>query len=318
MSDQESQATDTQWEATTPFSTNGNDHGGTAVATEDVAAAALEDRAKFLADLAHVMQATAIAEQARNAEGTEQRRQARIDAIRAREALEAEELRELAKDDVNGIDAWSEGEIKRIKLERERRIASRREQLQIRLEEHRSVVTREVEAVESAIAAYRADVDLFFARLGSETDPVEIARQAGNQPDFPQLELIGPDDAPVTSDAGPFASEEPTAEAAANDDAEGPRDGDDASGSDGPMVGVMDPDAGNGPAETPWESGVDAVDAVGGSDGSDGSVGSDGSEGSEEPAPVVAEARVVMPRSSGAGSWLRWPNSSPDHSDPNR
>ena len=31
--------------------------------------------------------------------------------------------------------------------------------------------------------------------------------------------------------------------------------------------------------------------------------------------PVLAEARVVMPRAGGAGSWLRWPNSSGDHTD---
>ena len=170
MSEQESEigqaGSDAAWEATDQFSSNGNDPGGAAVAADDRMEAELDDRTKFLADLARVMQSTAAAEQARNAEGTEQRRQAHVDSIRAREALEAEELRELAKEDVKGIDAWSEGEIKRIKLERERRIASRREQLQIRLEEHRSVVAREVAAVEAAVAAYRAEIDQFFGRLG--------------------------------------------------------------------------------------------------------------------------------------------------------
>ena len=141
------------------------------------------------------MQTTAAAEQARSAEETEQRRQSHIDSIRAREAIEAEELRELAKEDVKGIDAWSDGEIKRIKLERERRIAARREQLQIRLEEHRTVVGREVEAVEASVGAYRADIAEYFRRLESETDPVAIAKFAGSRPPFPDLDKVGaPDD----------------------------------------------------------------------------------------------------------------------------
>src|SRR6187401_480792 len=155
MSDQDSEIS--QAAASSGFSTNGTDPGG--YGGEGTA-----DGGQFLAELAKAMQTTAAAEQARNAEETEQRRQSHIDAIRAREAIEAEELRELAKDDVKGIDAWSDGEIKRIKLERERRIAARREQLQIRLEDHRTVVGREVEAVEASVGAYRADIAEYFRR----------------------------------------------------------------------------------------------------------------------------------------------------------
>ena len=145
------------------FSTNGNDPGAIAGAYE---ANGSEPDLSFLDDLAKAMRTTAAAEQARDAELTEQRRQAHLDSIRAREALEAEDLRELAKEDVKGIDAWSDGEIKRIKLERERRIASRREQLQVRLEEHRMVIASEVEAVEAARRAYRVETSSeFFDRL---------------------------------------------------------------------------------------------------------------------------------------------------------
>ena len=46
--------------------------------------------------------------------------------------------------------------------------------------------------------------------------------------------------------------------------------------------------------------------------------GSEGSEGSEEQPEGAKEEEpvgaVVMPRSTGAGSWLRWPNNS--SSDP--
>jgi hypothetical protein len=91
-----------------------------------------------------------------------------------------------------------------------------------------------------------------------------------------------------------------------------------------PLIGVMDPDAGNAPVETPWNAGVGAAavaaeptevsepteaaqDTVEGAE-----------QGAEEPVAVAAEAQVVMPRSSGAGSWLRWPSSSVDRSDPNQ
>ena len=194
MSDHKAEVSPTGQEV--EFSTNGTDPAGSYGYEGEGAG---EGR-HFLDELAKAMQSTAAAEQARNAENTEQRRQSHIDAIRAREAIEAEDLRELAKEDVKSIDAWSDGEIKRIKLERERRIAARREQLQVRLEEHRNVVGREVDAVEAAIAAYKADIEQYFRRLDAETDPVLIAQQAGTRPPFPVLELIGPDDAPVTTD----------------------------------------------------------------------------------------------------------------------
>src|SRR4051812_27172944 len=88
MSDHESEISPTRHAAdsgSASFSTNGNDPGG--FDSEDAAA----DGGQFLAELAKAMQTTAQAEQARNAEETEQRRQSHIDAIRAREAIEAEE-----------------------------------------------------------------------------------------------------------------------------------------------------------------------------------------------------------------------------------
>ncbi len=97
----------------------------------------------------------------------------------------------------------------------------------------------------------------------------------------------------------------------------------------------MDPDASSHPFETPWESGVateevaagpdeavegvaaeaegEAIEAIDATEGEAEVVVAEGegiAEGAEELEPVAAEARVVMPRSSGAGSWLRWPNSS--------
>ncbi len=416
MSDHESEVKpeypEVESAVTGSFSSNGNDPGAYALAAE-IDGDERGDGGTFLTDLAKAMQTTAAAEQARDAEITEQRRKAHLDSIRAREAIEAEDLRELAKDDVKGIDAWSDGEIKRIKLERERRIASRREQLQIRLEEHRAVVSREVDAVEAAIATYRTEIERFFFRLGSETDPVEIARQAGTRPAFPALEQIGPDTSsgtayPATAyDAGPTdgaqvtsayqdqvvayqdqavapetvaeaealqevasyevapeeavaqetpyeAPQEPepiqavqeevavepepepepvTAEADQTDQAEGA-----GHESDNVLIGVMDPDAANQPVESPWQASdastpeteqqpvaegsspaegsadVAAIGLIGEAHDSEPTDGQ-AQDGSDEPVPVATEAQVVMPRSGGAGSWLRWPNGSSDRSD---
>jgi hypothetical protein len=373
MSDHESES-----EANATFSTNGIDPSGIAASGDDGG-----EGAAFLAELARAMQTTAAAEQARNAETTEQRRQTHIDAIRAREALEAEDLRELAKEDVKGIDAWSDGEIKRIKLERERRIAARREQLQVRLEEHRSVVSREVDAVEASIASYRADIELYFRRLESETDPVAIATMARTRPQFPELEQIGPDEAAATSvyqapsplygyQASTVAvssdapvsdvptTEAPTAEAqtaeapmaearvaeavpaeapateaqvAVADDATTPeatQDDDTPSASadepsaESSMVGVMDPETASESPDTGWDTGSEAVaeqapEATPEETApvSEGSEAGEAADGSPEPEPVAAaaETRIVMPRSTGTGSWLRWPNSTADRTD---
>ena len=207
MSDHEQETNQTgegAWDASSAFSSNGSD---AVDPTDGAELTEIDDRTQFLGDLARVMQSTVASEQTRNTELAEQRRKAHVDGIRERESEEIEELRELAKDDIKGIDAWSEGEIKRIKLERERRIASRREQLQTRLEEHRAVVGREVDAVEAAVANYRTEMEQFFGRLGGETDPIAIASLAGKQPAFPDLKAIGPDPAPVTPDYGYVVSE---------------------------------------------------------------------------------------------------------------
>jgi hypothetical protein len=357
------------------------------------------------------MQTTVAGEQSRNTEATDARHKAHLDSIRAREALVAEELRELAKEDVKGIDAWSEGEIKRIKLERERRIASRREQLQIRLEEHRAVISREVAAVDAAVAGYREQMDEFFGRLELETDPVKIASYAGTQPIFPDLTSIGIDDVQPIAEAQPEqpadygyvvaaapvveeqvveeqvaqapqeepvqeivaeevpqpepveqqhvaeepqaveAVQQPAVEAVQEQEVEQPvaeqpqiadespveqpvgeQEPDQPVVQETPLVGVMDPGAGDRPVENPWGPGVEAapVAAVASepvqaetqaqADAAEQTKeqvqGEAGQEVGEPETVAAAEAHVVMPRSSGAGSWLRWPTSSVDRSDP--
>jgi hypothetical protein len=340
MSDQESEISKAaESNKSASFSTNGTDPGGFGAGTDGAA-----DGGQFLAELAKAMQTTAAAEQARNAEETEQRRQSHIDAIRAREAIEAEELRELAKDDVKGIDAWSDGEIKRIKLERERRIAARREQLQIRLEDHRTVVGREVEAVEASVGAYRADIAEYFRRLESETDPVAIARYAGTRPPFPDLTAVGPGEVAGTTDysspasdtvaatpvdavaAAPVEVIEPVEAVAETEAPVETHDDAPAAEQDAALIGVMGSEEAGGSPEQSWDSGEAvpaeqsdeavpaalqeepvAAEASQDSDDSESTEGSQESEGAKEEEAVGA---VVMPRSTGAGSWLRWPNNS--------
>jgi hypothetical protein len=337
MSDTESGSSPTGQEAestsTSSFSTNGNDPGDIVLDSDLDSGESVVDGEAFLADLARAMQTTAAAEQARNAEGTEQRRQSYVDAIRAREAIEAEDLRELAKEDVKGIDDWSDGEIKRIKLERERRIAARREQLQVRLEEHRTVIAQEVKAVEAAVAAYRVDIEQYFRRLESETDPVEIAKQAGSRPRFPVLETIHPNEVPVTTKSrhvqsedsapvdpvdaersatlaqAPWASGSPkgTVEKAADDTpaSEGST-ATDTPVSDDTATADSPENADTTTSEEPEGDGSTTTDAPAG----DESAATDATEGSKEPVAAAADATVVIPRSTGAGSWLRWPNKS--------
>jgi hypothetical protein len=319
-----------------------------------------DDGVVFLADLARAMHATAASEQARILEATERRRQLHIGGIHAREAAEADEIRELADEDVKGINTWADNEIKRLKLERERRITARREQLQIRLEEHRAVIAREVDGVEEAIKGYRGEIDRFFGAIESETNPVVIARQAGTQPVFPALDQIGSGDSaasgaelgtvavaaaaldtaegaeadqaepPIDAEAAvatdeatdeaiepviegeteAVAESEPVAETEIAAESEQPADGEQQ---EAEVIGVMDPDSlGQLVTGQPWDAAPESEAPVEAAEGQTeevavAAVAEGGEQPSEETEEAMAEA-VVMPRSSGAGSWLRWPN----------
>ena len=160
-------------------------------AADDVVAAAAGDGSTFRAQLVRAMRASADAERARIIDETQGRRDAHIAAIHARQASEAARMRELFDEDMKAIDAWAEGEQQRIQSERERRAAALQEDLDTSLAEHTANIGQEVDGVEAAVTAYRADIDRFFEGLASETDPVAIARQAARWPAFPDLEASG-------------------------------------------------------------------------------------------------------------------------------
>jgi hypothetical protein len=214
------------------------DHGTDIAATDDAGS-------EFLTELARAMQATAGAQRVRIGEDTERRRQAHIDMVRAREASEADRMRELAAEDMKAIEAWADGERKRIQLERHRRATELHEDLDLSLAEHRSKIDREIEGVERAIAAYRAEVEAFFDGLEGETDVVLIAQHAAWRPVFPTLDAVA--DAFDVPAADAVEAERPTEEAPKD----APRSGSDgdgaggagAGGSEPPVVGVMDPQA---------------------------------------------------------------------------
>jgi hypothetical protein len=215
--------------------------------SEDVAIAPSAD-GEFLAELARAMQATAAVQRGRIVEEAEQRRAAHVELIRTREAAEADRMRELAAEDMKAIESWADGERKRIQLERHRRSTELHEDLDLSLAEHRSKIDREIEGVEVAIAAYRAEVEAFFDGLDRETDVVVIAQHASWRPVFPTF-----DDLPEPVVAA--SVEHDTAEASTTD--EPPSGSDDAgatgAGSDDSeplVVGVMDPQAPAEPAES--------------------------------------------------------------------
>jgi hypothetical protein len=292
-------------EAVTSLDTAEADDGAGA-AVDDVAAASVElgppdDGSAFLSELARAMQTTAGIERARIADDTDRRRQAQIDQVRARQKSEADRMRELADEDLKAIDAWADGERKRIADEQDRRATAVRDDLEASLSEHRSKIDREIEGVETAIAAYRSEVAAYFAALDHETDPVLIAQQAARRPVFPTLEVSVETAAAASEAAGvesipAYAASEPAA------------------------VGVMDPDAATEPLES-WAASPAVTDAS--ADTAD--VADQGSEVQEPGEPVPAASGSTHETSGSLfhsvpalrpGGWLRRDTNSGD--SPNR
>jgi hypothetical protein len=218
-----------------------------AATSDDATAAPASAEGEFLAELARAMQATVAVQRVRIVDDAEQRRQAHVEQVRAREAAEADRMRELAAEDMKAIESWADGERKRIQLERHRRVAELHEDLDQSLAEHRSKIDREIEGAETAIGAYRAEVEAFFDGLDRETDVVVIAQQAAWRPVFPTLDLVAE---PV---AVPFADSATTEDSTTDEPPSGSDDGaaDAASRDSEPeVVGVMDPGAPVEPAES--------------------------------------------------------------------
>jgi hypothetical protein len=259
----------------------------TAVGADDGAAAAVpaDEGSVFLAQLVRAMQTTAGLERARIGEDTERRRQAYIDKVRARETSEADRMRELADEDMKTIEAWADGETKRIQLERERRATELHQDLDLSLAEHRAKIDREIEGLEASIAIYQADVVAFFEGLDRETDLTLIAQQAAKRPVFPTLEVVA--ETVVATSAAPAETEPASPE----EPPAGPDDsgtGAEIAGATEPeVVGVMDTQAPAEPVES-WVSPPDTSPEPGSAEASDDVVES--GEAGEPAEPVTASA----------------------------
>jgi hypothetical protein len=212
-------------------------------------------------------------------------------------------MRELAAEDMKAIESWADGERKRIQLERHRRSTELHEDLDLSLAEHGSKIEREIEGVEAAITAYRAEVEAFFDGLERETDVVVIAQHASWRPVFPTLDAVAEQS---TTDEVPSGS---------GDGVAGAVDGE----PEPAVVGVMDPAAPVEPAES-WTAlpgtNQEPVLAAASSDAGEG-------EAQEAAEPVAATAGAGHDASSSVFesvqvhrpmAWLRRDNGG-DHSE---
>jgi hypothetical protein len=288
-----------------------NDEPAIAADTSGVAADAsaghAEPGSSFLDELVRAMRATAAVERARLAGDIDRRRETHIQGIQARAQSEVERMRDLAAEDMRSIQVWADGETKRIQAERKRRETELNEDLETSLAEHRSMIDREIDRIEGAIAAYRTEMEAFFDGLDHETDPILIASQATRHPAFPSLDIEGDEAGPSPAAAAP---------------------------PDGPLVGVMgqpgaaasqQPAAGLPAAPVAETQGAEseaaAVDAVAAPDQPAAGESASG-DGGAESEPVGAAAGSARVASSVLESipvvrplgWLRRDANGSDHS----
>jgi len=142
----------------------------------------------FLDELTRVMHTTAERQRDQIAADLAELANTQAQKARARGAAEAEELRHLSEQDANQIRGLAMIEIDRIRAEAERQVSERQERLTANLGQHATIVEAEVHGIDQAAAQYLQELDGFFARLGQETDPVEIARLADHLPAQPDFE----------------------------------------------------------------------------------------------------------------------------------
>jgi hypothetical protein len=161
-------------------------------ATSEALADARPDPTRsFLAELATAMRGAAERERERISAEVDASAEGHVEKVRLRAATEAAELRRLAEVDIDGIHAWSKEETIRIQQETERRIGTRREELQSYLIRHATIIDGEVGHIEGAVRDYRTQLDQFFEQLAAEDDPAGFAQLADQMPEPPDLGKVG-------------------------------------------------------------------------------------------------------------------------------
>lgn len=161
-----------------------------AEASTEVAPMTMQARG-FITELAHAMQAAAEHQREATNGEVEAMTNAHLERVRARAAAEAEELRRMAQQDIESITAWQEAEAERIRDEAARRIVARGEELDGYLVRHAALVDNEVDQIEGVVANYQLQLDDYFDRLTTESDPGVIAKLADAMPEPPDLAKVG-------------------------------------------------------------------------------------------------------------------------------
>jgi hypothetical protein len=192
----------------------------------------------FLAGLAQAMHAAVSSERERIAEVVAADARAQAEKAQARAAIEVDALRRSADEDIRGIEEWASRQVKRIRREAARRTKKRRAELASYLERHEAIIAMEIVGVETAVAAYSAQLDRFVEDLGGSDDPADIARLADAVPLPPDL-----DEARARARADAVAAyehvDDPSEPVTSTEPETDPR------------VGVMDPEAEGRPGDLP-------------------------------------------------------------------
>jgi hypothetical protein len=160
----------------------------TSDAPETTAHAAPRKQSKFMTDLTKAMQVAAEEARARTLTQFQAEAKTHVEQIHARSTTEATELRRKADDDVAAVREWSKAEIARIREETESRITTRKARLDGEIDGHAAMIEREIEQVQSRVAAFEQEMEDFFTRLLAEEDPTKFATMAERLPEPPPFE----------------------------------------------------------------------------------------------------------------------------------
>ena len=143
---------------------------------------------KLIADLAAAMRTTAESAREQAVSQLEADAHQVVEQIRAGSTEGAAALHQRADDDIASIRDWSKAEIARIREETDHKISGRKAALESEVAGHAAAIDRRVEAVETTVASYQAEVADFFERLLMEQDPARLATIAETMPEPPGLE----------------------------------------------------------------------------------------------------------------------------------
>jgi hypothetical protein len=144
----------------------------------------------LVAGLVKAMREAALASRAETTSRLQGEATARVEAIRSEATTDAAALRKRVDDDIASIREWSKIEMARIRAETEGRIETRRAEAIAENKEHLDGVERLVDAVQSTVASFEADMDQFFKQLLAETDPARLATLAAQAPEPPDFSAV--------------------------------------------------------------------------------------------------------------------------------